>query len=158
VHFYSKILGKTRSNVDTPTRLGQCRAGPRRAAPPRRPCLAPPEASSAPRALEVLPLLARYASRTPRPTGRTDRRRTGGHRGVPTPLSHAGQDLGLHAALMAVGAPRGRPPYKREPPVRGGPVPRGTPSIPWTRAGKSSNPRSSDGISWILTSFSPYPS
>jgi hypothetical protein len=33
VHFYSKILGKTRSNVATLTRLGQRRAGPRRAAP-----------------------------------------------------------------------------------------------------------------------------
>jgi hypothetical protein len=32
LHFDSKILGKTRSNVDAPTRLGQHRAGPHRAA------------------------------------------------------------------------------------------------------------------------------
>jgi hypothetical protein len=32
LHFYSKILGKTRPNVDAPTRLGPRRAGPRRAA------------------------------------------------------------------------------------------------------------------------------
>jgi hypothetical protein len=120
----------------------------RRTAPdrPRRPSPAPPEASSAPRALEVLPFLALCADRTPHPTGRTDRRRTGGHRGVP-PIAHAGRGLGPRAALMAVGAPGGRSPYKRRAPVRGGPVPRCTPSIPWTHAGESSIPRSSGEIS-----------
>jgi hypothetical protein len=67
VHFYSKILGKTRSNVATLTHLGAASRRPasRHAGPPRRPCPAPPEASSAPRDLEVLPSSRRA------PAGRT---------------------------------------------------------------------------------------
>jgi hypothetical protein len=75
--FWSRVVPDCAASRRTP---------PARAGPPRRPCPTPPESSSAPRPLEVLPLLARCASHTPRPTGRTDRRRTGGHHGAP-PLS-----------------------------------------------------------------------
>jgi hypothetical protein len=91
VHFYSKILGKTQSNTGTPTRFGATsrRTAPRRAGP--RPRAPGHLGVRAPRFLRhralqgplKSPLLAQCANRTPRPTGRTDRRRTGGHRGGP---------------------------------------------------------------------------
>jgi hypothetical protein len=111
--------------------LGQHRAGPRPRAPgrlgiraPRLPRRRAPQGplKSSPSS-HGLPAVPRV-----RPAGRTAVGPV--VTVVCPPIAHVGQDLGLCAALMVLGMPGGRPPYKREPLVRGGPVPRGTPSIP----------------------------
>jgi hypothetical protein len=125
---------------DAPTRASPRPRARRTALGVRAPRLLRRRASQGP--LKSSPLLALCAGRTPRPTGRTDRRRTGGHHGVP-PYRARRPRPWASCRLDDRGRARRSLPYLTTSPARGGPVPHCTPSIPWARAGEASIPRSS---------------